>query len=121
MCYPVGCLGLSWTVAGAMSGSAQGLPSILESMTAPVLVESDSAGVGCSMGHLHTLAAMDSMGHLNTLVQQEVFPSTGRPAFHAMEVFVHRATGLVQPVHAMEVFVHQNCRACSPCCDRCEM
>ena len=112
MCYPVGCLGLSWTVAGAMRGSAQGLPSILESMTAPVLVESDSAGVGCSMGHLHTLAAMNSMGHLNTLVQQDVVSTSADHANHAMDVFVHRATGLVQPVQTMEVVV-----ACSPCCD----
>ena len=74
---------------------------MLESVDAAVLVESDSAGVGRPMGHLYTLAekasgllqpvlAINSMGHLHTLVQQEVFPRTGRPAFHAMEVFVHR-------------------------------
>ena len=93
-------------------GCSQGLPSILESMKAPVLVESDSAGVGRSMGHLHTLAAMDSMGHLNTLVQQDVVSTSADHANHAMDVFVHRATGLVQPVQTLEVVV-----ACSPCCD----
>ena len=74
---------------------------LVESLDAAVLVEQDSAGVGRPMQHLYTLAEKTSgllqpvlaiypMGHLQTLVQQEVFPGTGRPAFRAMKVFVHR-------------------------------